>query len=152
MPNDWIWWVVLILIAAWLVWSITRRRKSGSMNLDIAMGILSNVEDCIRMIEIRKADPQSKYKFQNASWKAFNKRLDFLSPELVAVLNEAFGLVDEFNQRIDLARKTKTLSSLEDLPVEKLKAPMYKAKEGLAAWMKTSYQDQYKNRRGCLGF
>lgn len=152
MSNDWTLWIFFLLIAALLVWNFTRRRKSGSMNLDIAMGILSNVEDCIRMIEIRLADPQSTMKFQNASWRAFNKKIDFLGPELVAVLNEAFGMVDEFNQRIDTARKAKMLSTLQDLPVEKLKAPMHKAKEGLASWIKTGYQNEIKNRRGCLGF
>jgi hypothetical protein len=152
MSSDWTVWVFFLIIAALLVWNFTRRRKSGSMNLDIAMGILSNADDCIRMIEIRLADPQSKMKFQNASWRAFNKKIDFLGPELVAVLNEAFGMVDDFNQRIDTARKNKMMSTLQDMPVANLKAPMHKAKEGLAAWIKTGYRDEIKNRRGCLGF
>jgi hypothetical protein len=150
--SDWSIWVVFILIAGLLVWNFTRRRKSGGMNLDVALGIISNVEDCIRTIEIRLADPQSKKKFQDASWRAFSKRTAFLGPELVATLTEAFTLVADFNQRIDTARKNKMMATLQDMPVESLKAPMLKAKAGLQAWMKSGYQDELKNRRGCMGF
>ncbi len=151
MSNDWTTWLFIALIAGLLVWNITRRRKSGNMNLDIAMGILANVEDCLKTIEIRRADPESKKKFQNASWKAFGGKIGFLDPDLVTILTEVFNKVEDFNQRIDTARKNKMLSTLQGLPVESLKAPMLKAKEGLMAWLKTAYQDQSKNRRGCMG-
>jgi hypothetical protein len=150
--NDWTIWIILILIIGLFVWSFTRRRKSGGMNLDIALGILANVEDCLRAIEVRLADPQSKQKFQNASWRAFGRRLTFLNPETLAALTEAFTIVDEFNQRIDTARKNRMLSTLQDMPVEKLKAPLLKAKEGLNAYLKMGHEDELKNRRGCLGF
>ena len=152
MSNDWTTWIIIALIAGLLVWNVTRRRKSGSLNLDIAMGIMANIDDCLRTIEVRLAEPQSKKKFQNAAWRAFNKKIGFLSSDLVATLTEAFTMVEDFNQRIDTARKNKMLSTLQDLPVEKLKAPMLKAKEGMTAWLKTGYTDQMKNRRGCMGF
>jgi hypothetical protein len=152
MTNDWTVWIFFILIAGLLVWNYTRRRKSGSMNLDVAIGILSNIEDCIRTIEIRLADPQSKKKFQTASWRAFGKKLGFLNSDLGTTITEAFTLAEDFNQRIDTARKNKMMSTLQDMPVESLKAPMLKAKEGLVAWIKTGSQDELKNRRGCMGF
>jgi hypothetical protein len=152
MSNDWTVWGFFILIAALLVWNFTRRRKSGGMNLDIAMGILANVEDCLKTIEIRLADPLSNKKFQNASWKAFGKKTGFLNSDLQSTLTEAFGLVEDFNHKINTARKNKMMSTLQDLPVETLKVPMLKAKEGLAAWVKSSYQEEQKNRRGCMRF
>jgi hypothetical protein len=150
--NDWVIWVILLLFIGIFVWSFTRRRASGGMNLDIALGVLSNVEDCLRTIEVRLADPQSKQKFQNASWKVFNKKLDFLKPETILALNQAFTMVDEFNQRIDTARKSKMMGTLQDMPVDKLKAPMLKAREGLSAYVKGNHEDELKKRRGCLGF
>jgi hypothetical protein len=152
MSSNWTVWVFFVLIAGLLVWNFTRRRANGSNNLDVATGILANIEDCLKVIEVRLADPQSKKKFPNAAWRAFGKKVGFLSSDLGTTLNEAFSMVEEFNQRIDAARKSKTMSTLQDLPVEKLKAPMLKAKEGIVAWMKTGYKDELNNRRGCMGF
>ncbi|HSW56981.1 MAG TPA: hypothetical protein VLH15_01105 [Dehalococcoidales bacterium] len=145
-------WLFIGLIVALLVWNITRRRKSGGMNVDIAMGILANIDDCLRTIEAHLVDPKSTKKFANASWKAFGKKTGFLNPELAARLAEVFAKVEELNQRIETARKTKMLSTLEGMPLESLKAPLLKAREGLMAWIKTAGQDELKGRRGCLGF
>jgi hypothetical protein len=60
-------------------------------------------------------------------------------------------MANDLNQRIETARKNNTLSTLQDLPVEKLRAPMLKAKEGLSVWIRTEGKDEANNRTGFLG-
>jgi hypothetical protein len=149
---DWLIWVIIAILAGLVIWNFTRRRTSGAMNMDIVMGILANVEDSIRTIEIRLADPEGKYKFQNASWRVFGKKITFLSPELQASLNEGFTMIDEFNRRIDEARRNKSMQTLRDMPVAQLKGPLLKSKEGLQAWIRSQSDKELNKRRGCMGF
>lgn len=150
MTDSKITWLVFLALAILLFWNFTRR-NSGGTNVEVAISIQANVNDCLKTIDIRLADPLSKRKFQVANWKAFGKKTGFLSSELGGILNEAFTIAIDFNQKIDAARKNNRLSDLRDLPVENLRGPMLKAKEGLAAWMRTESKDELNNRRGCMG-
>jgi hypothetical protein len=114
MNNSWIEGLLFLIVAGLLVWSVSRR-KTGGTNVEVAMAILSNIQDCLKTIDIRLADPQSKKKFQDSYWNAFAKKTGFLSSDLVATLNEAFSLANDLNQRIDVARKNNMMSTLQDI-------------------------------------
>jgi hypothetical protein len=155
MTNQWLPWVLILLMLGIIIWNYFRRRKGGQMTYDMAMGVYANVEDCLRTVEVRLSDPLSKKKFAMASWHAFSKQMNFLNPELLNTLTEAFTLAEECNRRIDEARKSNTMntmSSLQDLPLERLKTLMLKGREGLMLWLRNAQSSESQNtRRGCMG-
>jgi hypothetical protein len=133
---------------------MTRRRKTGNTSLDAAAGILSNINANLKILEERQTNWQSKKKFQTSGWKMYKNKLEFLDPTLLTAINESFTIAEDLNSRIDSARKNRAMATLQDMPLEKLRAPLTKSKEGLTIWIRTNYQAETQNnqRRGCSGF
>jgi predicted nucleic acid-binding Zn-ribbon protein len=153
MNADWTQWIYIIVIAAMVIWSFMRRRKSGNTKVDAAVAVLANVNDNLRVLQERMNNWQSRKKFQTKSWQMYQDKLDSLDPALMSALNTAFVLADEFNARIDIARRNNMMATLQDMQLEKLQGPLMKSKEGLIEWLKTAYQNDssMNQRRGCLG-
>jgi hypothetical protein len=84
----------------------------------------------------------------------YKNKLEFLDPTLLTAINESFTIAEDLNSRIDSARKNRAMATLQDMPLEKLRAPLTKSKEGLTIWIRTNYQAETQNnqRRGCSGF
>ncbi len=155
MSQDVITWILIGVILILLVWNTTRRRnRRGNTNLDAAMMVLSNVNDNLNILEERLANRQSTKKFKTNGWIIYKNKLGFLSAELVADINEAFTMAQDFNSQIDAARKSKVMSTLQEIQVEKIREPLNKSKEGLAGWLKTSFEQEQRDnpRRGCMGY
>jgi hypothetical protein len=148
------WWIILIIIAILLVWTFFRRKSSATPKLDTAIGIITDVNNNLRVIDLRQADPVSKKKFSDGNYRRYQDKLEFLDPPLVAALKEAFTLVEEYNSKIDVAKKNNMLSTLRDLPLENLKGPLTISKKGLAEWLKANMQAELQNtrRRTWMGF
>jgi hypothetical protein len=152
--GEWTQYIFIVLIVLFLIWNIVRRRKVGNTNLDAAAGVLSEVNDNLRIMEERMANWQSKKKFKTSFWKNYSSRLDFLDQELKSKLNEAYAMADDFNARIDSARKNNSMPLLQDMQVSRLRDPLMKSKEGLVTWLRTNYQAEAQNnprRGGCMG-
>jgi hypothetical protein len=148
------WWIILIIIAILLIWTFFRRKSSATPKLDTAIGVITDVNNNLRNIEIRQTDPASKKKFSNGNWRHYGDKLEFLDESLVKSLQEAFNLVEEFNSKIDVAKKNNTLSTLQELPLDNLKGLLTTGKKGLAEWLKANMQYELQNtkRRTWLGF
>ena len=151
---QWSQYIIFLVLILFILWSFTRRRKSRTTKVDAAMGILSNVNDNLKSWKSRLTDWQSKKKFQTAGWKYYKNRLEFLDASLVTSINEAFTLAEDFNMRIDSAKKNKVMATLQDMPVDKLRVPLTKSKDGLMVWLKANLQSELQNnkRRGFFGF
>ena len=147
-------WIILIIIALLLVWSLVRRKNTATPKLDAAIGVITDVNTDLRIVEIRQADPKSKKKFSNGNWRRFEDKLIFLDASVISSLKEAFTLVEDFNSRIEVAKKGNNLATLQDLPLEKLKGLLSDCKKGLAEWLKANMQSELQNtkRRTWLGF
>jgi hypothetical protein len=148
------WWIILIIIAILLVWTFFRRKSSATPKLDTAIGIITDVNNNLRVVEVRQAEPASKKKFSDGNWRRYQDKLEFLDAAVVSALKEAFTLVEELNSKIDVAKKNNTLSALQDLPLENLKGLLTTSKKGLADWLKANMQSELQNtkRRTWLGF
>jgi hypothetical protein len=153
MSGEWTTWILIGLIFLMLVWNITRRRKTGNANLDVAIAVLQNVNNNLKIMESRLTNWQSKKKFQTGSWSHYKDKLTFLDTSTTDALNESFTLAEEFNSRIESAKKNNAMLLLQDMQVERLREPLTKSKEGLIAWLRTDYETEQRNRprRGCLG-
>jgi hypothetical protein len=154
MSNDWTTWIFIALIVFLLFWNISRRRKSGNVNLDMAVAVFTDVNNNLKGLEERVNNWQSKKKFSTRSWNTYREKMGFLDSSLTAYLNESFTMMEDFNARIEMARKSQTMSTLQDMPLERLREPLTKSKEGLITWLKTTYETEQQNnpRRGCMGF
>jgi hypothetical protein len=153
LAGDWTQWIYIIVLFALVVWSFMRRRKSGNTNADFAIAVLAEVNDNLRVVQERMNNWQSKKKFQLGVWRRYENKLNFLDSSIASSLNAAYTLADEYNARIDNARKNHMMATLQDMQLEKLQEPLMKSKEGLIAWLKVAYQTDTKSnpRRGCLG-
>jgi len=153
--DNWSVLILIVLLVGLMVWNIYRQRKMKPANkdLEVAIAVITSVDRNQKILEERIQNRQSKKLFDVNNWEINKDKLEFLSPEMVITLREAFTLAEEYNARIDTAKKSKVLSSLVDMPVENLKEPLAKSREGLVAWLKASYEEDKKNnpRRGCLG-
>jgi hypothetical protein len=149
--GSWQDYVFIILLLGVLVWSMTRRKRAGNSPGDAAIGILGDVNMNLKLLDERMTNYNSKKKFQTGSWKLYRNKLTFLDPTLFSSISESFTLAEDFNSRIDSARKNKIMATLQDMPLEKMRGPLNKSKEGLTTWLRTSYQSeaQTNQRRGC---
>jgi membrane-associated HD superfamily phosphohydrolase len=148
------WWIILIIIAILIVWTFFRRKSTATPKLDSAIGLITDVNNNLRVIDSRQTEPASKKKFSDGNWRRYQDKLEFLDASLVSSLKETFTLVEEYNSKIEVAKKNNTLSTLQDLPLENLKGLLTTDKKGLADWLKANMQSELQNtkRRTWLGF
>lgn len=146
-------WVLIIIILLLVLWTFSRRRKPRSSKLDTAIAVLSDINYNQKILEIRTADKTSKKNFRVTNWHFYKDRVEFLQPDMVTTINEAFTIAEEFKNKIDLARKNNTLESL-DIQLERLKEPLTQAKKGLVTWLRDNVnaEMQTNTRRNWLGF
>ncbi len=154
MSGEWSQYIIFLVLILFLFWSFSRRRRAGTPRVDATIGILTDVNDNIKIMEDRLNNYQSKKKFQTGGWKLYKDRVEFLDSSVISSINEAFTLAGDFNIRIDTARKNRALATLQDMQIEKLREPLNKSKEGLVAWLKANMQTELQNnkRRGFFGF
>jgi hypothetical protein len=154
--GGWEQYIFIIVIVLLLVWTMTRRKKqsSGNINIDAVGGVLGNVNENLRVLDERMTNWQSKKKFQTRAWNTYKDRLTFLDSSLTSSINESFTLAEDLNTRIDSAKKNKAMATLQDMPLEKLREPLTKSRDGLTTWLRTNFQAETQNsqRSGCGGF
>jgi hypothetical protein len=155
MTNDWpsyLIFAVIILLAIW-VYSRGRRRKGvNSPKMQTIMGAISLVDDNLKIFEKHRTDNQSTKKFKTIEWVFYKDKLDIIDPDSLVSLNQAFALMEGFNEKIEIARKSKDTAILQGLPIESLKEPLYKGRQGLAQWLKANIMTETAGRRGPFGF
>lgn len=140
--------IILIgLLIVFLIFTYVRRKPAGTPNINAALGILGDVNENIKIMQDRVANPQSIKKFQTKGWFRFKNKVGFLESDVNASIDEAFALAGDFNTRIDLARKNRVLATLQDMQLEKLREPLNKSKAGLSDWLRANYQKEMQNKK-----
>ena len=69
-----------------------------------------------------------------AGWQMYNGKLDFLSQSLTGSLTDAYLLIEDYNNQIAAAKKSKSASYLAALDMSRLKEKLEKAQQGLDSW------------------
>ena len=141
--------VIVLLMGASIYF---RRRKTGKTPLGMVASLFSEVDYNQGITETFGFHWQSG-KFKTGSWMMNRDKLDFLPQELLATLSEAFDMAEDFNQRIDAARKYKSDSYMAGIDVDKLKEPLAKSKQELQEWLQENMNNpEYApKRRGLFG-
>lgn len=144
--------VLLIPIILIIIYSIWRRRSRASTRLEVAIGLLSHINHNIKVMDAYLKNWRGIRSFKTGNWIKHKGKMDFLDPTIQAAVNESFSLATDFNQQIDTARKNKAPAYLAGLPVEKLREPLTKAKQGMVEWIQANIRtEMWQRRRGLFG-
>lgn len=125
----------LVMIAlALLIFFVRRGGRSRALPYDAVRALLSEVKLNQGLVEVYSVNGRVK-RFETVSWQLNKDRLDFLNKSLQAVLVEAFGIAEDYNQQIKAARKHKSGGYVPAINVNKLRESLAKSKEGLEMWL-----------------
>jgi hypothetical protein len=149
---DWQSLAIFIVVVLVLFYFTGRRRRQERPRLTSALDAIQNVNDDMRILELHMADRQNTRKFRNGGLANADDRLNFLDSATLSAIKETYVITTDFNQRIDMAKKARAPSTLQDLPLEKLADPLNRSKAGLVTWLKDNPQNEVSPRRSFLGF
>jgi len=152
MAENWTSYIIYIALILILIFTLTRTRKRSTPRLQSAIGMIADINENFKILETRRINPQSPKKFKTGAWKAYQDRLDYFESETLTALKETYNLINEMNERIEIARRSQNLSTLQDLPLDKLKEPMSKSREGMVKWLRANLQAETQTRRNLFGF
>ncbi len=125
--------VVIVVCLVWLLFRL-RGRSRNPPHIQVAMGLISNVNDDLKLLKEKKPDAPLDKKFKVNGWHAYEFHLDFLDKDTQAALKECFPVMVEYNKKLDIAKATFTPSK-EELAVDSLFEALRKSREGLAKWI-----------------
>jgi hypothetical protein len=121
--------IVLILLQFFL-----RKPKPEVRQQEIVQNLLSEVRLNWALAETFHLRQKPK-KLEVVSWQRNKTKLDFLKQSLQSALSDAFGMAEDFNQRVEATKKYKSASYLVGIDIDKLKEPLAKSKQGLEEWL-----------------
>jgi hypothetical protein len=151
---DWKSIVIFVIIVVGLVWLLVRLRGNvrNPPRLRMAMEMISNLNDNLRIIVQKQSDPSFSKKFKIESWKNYQEHLAFLEPEYkeyIEPLRNSFTQMEEYNKTL-----TPSGSSLGAAPapidLDNLKEVTVQARTGLAKWIQDNIQRE--STRGFFSF
>ncbi len=128
--------VIAVLVVGFLVWALIRlsRRSTNPPKLQLAMELIANINDDIKILTQKKNDPQSLKKFKLGNWSSYKEHLDFIEKDSVAALDVSFKQMMEYNAAVDASRTTAAPPPV--LETDTLAAPLMKGRAGLATWIR----------------
>jgi len=146
-------WTIIIPIIILIVLSVVmrRRRPAEKTEPEIVGSLFLDVNENLRLMGRFSLQGRPK-KFRTDSWKRNSEKVGFLAQSLRDTLSQAFALAEDFNQRIDRARKERASVYLTGIDVHRLEAPLTESKKGLEEWIRANMPlDTGAGRRGCMG-
>jgi len=125
--------LIIGLIVVLLIQFYFMRKRKPDTEKNIVQSVLLDVKINQAITELIK-DGRKPKKFSSSNYNINKNRLDFLSHSLVASLSNAFGIVDDYNQQIRQAKKSKPPGYVE-IDVKRLNGPLAESREGLEDWL-----------------
>jgi len=128
--------IPLILTAVLLlaVFYFLRGRGGGVGNRpELVQSLLSEIKWNQALVETFHIRQKPK-KFEMTRWQINNGKIDFLEESLQDTLAKAFGMVEDFNQQIQIAKREKS-NSYTNIDVAELRGPLAESKKGLEDWL-----------------
>ena len=145
--------ILAIVIALFLFGNLfLRRRSMEKTELGKAVALLAEVNHNIKTIDTFSFTLKVK-KFKTGSWSRNKNKLDFLDDRLRSTLANAFGMTEEFNQRISDAKKHKSSSYLANIEIDKLRDAMTRCQQDLGEWFNENRDNKelFPKKRGLFG-
>jgi hypothetical protein len=127
--------VIAVIVVGFLIWAVVRlqRRSTNPPKLQVAMELISHINDDLKILTKKKADPRSAKKFKTGHWSSLQEHLDFLELDTVEALKNAFKQMEDYNIGIDTSLKTAAPPAA--FSPESLVGPLIRGRAGLARWV-----------------
>lgn len=110
-----------------------RRGPAGNQN-DIVQDLLGEVKLDIRLAELFAVKWQTK-KFMTTTWQLNKDKLDFLDKAAQVSISDAFVMAEDFNQRMEAARKSRSNADMAGADMGKLQELLVVCREALEQWL-----------------
>ena len=134
--------ILVVVIILFMVGSMfLRKRSMEKTELGKVITLLSEINQNLKIIDAFSFNLGVK-KFKTDSWQRNKAKFDFLDERLRTTLASAFDLAEEFNWRIDEAKKHKSSSYLASVEADKLKDAMTKSQQELGEWFQENKDKQ----------
>ncbi len=117
-----------------LVFFLRKGYRPERTRPEVVQNLLTEVRLNLALVGVFHLQQKPK-KFELNSWQRNKTRVNFLAPSLQHALSEGFGMAEDFNRQIDVAKKSKSASHTVNIDVDKLKEPLTKSKLGLEEWL-----------------
>lgn len=126
---------VLITLGVVILLFYLLRRRGGSIRQrpEMVQNLIYEVRLNQALVETFHLREKPK-RFETTHWQLNKDNIDFLDASLQNTLSQAFGMVEDFNQQMKVAKKAKMLDQLS-LDVSKLQEPLAESKKGLEDWL-----------------
>jgi len=111
-----------------------RKQREQQGRLAVVKSLLSEIDYNHRLVESFSLQPQMK-KFKAATWKRNKEKMDYIDPNILSILANAYEITDGFNREIDKTKKYKSTSYLVGINAERLTEPLAKSRQGLEEWI-----------------
>lgn len=122
--------ILLVIGLVLLQFFLMRRRKPEVTQQEIVQNLLSEVRLNQALAETFHLRQKPK-RFEVTSWQRSKAKLDFLPQPLQVALSDAFGIIEDFNQQIETAKKQKSASYMAGVNIDRLKKPLAESRQGL---------------------
>lgn len=124
--------VILSFVLIIAMFSFLRSRGGVMQRPEVAQFVLYDVKMNQSLVEAFHIREKPR-RFEKSNWEINKNRIGFFDESLKETLKMAFGMVEELNQDIKLAKKNKT--SYQSINVAKLADPLATCRQGLEDWM-----------------
>ena len=124
--------VVLSLVLVIALFSFLRSRGGATQRPEVAQFVLYDVKMNQSLVEAFYIQEKPR-RFEKSNWEINKNKIGFLDESLKETLKMTFGMVEDLNQDIKLAKKNKT--SHQSINVAKLVDPLATCRKGLEDWM-----------------
>jgi hypothetical protein len=124
--------VILSFVLIIALFSFLRSRGGVMQRPEVAQFVLYDVKMNQSLVEAFHVMEKPR-RFEKSNWEINKNKIGFLDESLKETLKMTFGMVEELNQDIKLAKKNKT--SHQSINVDKLVDPLATCRQGLEDWM-----------------
>ncbi len=153
LSETWMTVLLVVLMVGLLVANVfLGKRKAEKAPMGKVVSVLSDIRHNQKIVQTFNFHWQTK-RFKTGGWRRNSTKITFLPEDLWISLDKIFDLIDDYNQRIDIAKKSRSDSYMAGIDVDRLKAPLDGAAERLREWVQVNMTNpEYApKRRGLLG-
>jgi len=127
---------IIVVVAIFGLFAVLRRSGRGPVRgrAELVRTLLGEVNIAQALVDNFGVRPVP-LPFQTGTWFANRERLQFLGENLRKDLGTTFGVAQDFNQRLKVAKKGKPAAVKVELAIEKIRGPLERSKKGLEDWL-----------------
>ncbi len=143
---------VIVIVLFMLVSIFLRRRSTEKTELGKVVTLLAEINHNQKSLDAFSYNLRVE-KLKMGSWTRSKDKLEFLDDKLRSTLANTFGMAEDFNQRIDAARKHKSSSYLAGIESDKVKDAMTRSQQELGEWFAENRdkEEMSPKKRGFFG-